>query len=73
MSATLPSMEHERAVLARRTRDHGPDHVLVAEARRDFRAARLAGHIERTLAEDPPLTDEQIEQLAIQLKGGDSS
>ncbi len=39
------------------------DHDLV-EARRELRAAKLAAHIERVVAEAPPLTAEQRDRLA---------
>ena len=70
MSITFPTWEHERAVLARRTRDHGADHILVAEARRDFRAARLAAYIEKVVNAAPPLTNAQRDRLAVLLRGG---
>ena len=71
MSTTFPTWEHERAVLARRTREVGADHPTVADARRDFRAARLAAYIEKVVAQAPPLTNEQRDRLALLLRGGD--
>jgi len=73
MSTTFPTWEHERAVLARRTREHGAGHPLVTEARRDFRAARLAAYIEKVVAEAPPLTPGQRDRLALLLRGGDAA
>lgn len=52
-----------RARLAVQTR-HGADEQTLAELRRDLRAARLAEAIEKTVAELPPLTDEQRARLA---------
>jgi hypothetical protein len=73
MSTTFPTWEHERAVLARRTREVGPDHPTVADARRDFRAARLAAYIEKVVAQAPPLTSAQRDGLALLLRGGDAA
>jgi hypothetical protein len=60
----------ERSRLARLSKTHAPDSPLVLEARRDFRAARLEDYIAKTVAEAPPLTDEQRDRLAVLLRGG---
>jgi len=70
MSTTFPTWERERAVLGRGTRDHGAGHPLVAEARRDFRAARLAAYVEKVVDAAPPLTFAQRDKLALLLRGG---
>lgn len=60
----LPSWQHARAVLANRTREHGPSDPSVAEARRDFKVAKLADQIRSVVESAPPLTDEQRRRLA---------
>ncbi len=44
----------------------------VDNARREHVTAKIADYIERTLADAPPLTAEQRDQLAAQLRGGGS-
>lgn len=51
-----------RAKLAVSIRD-GADEQTLAELRRDLRAARLADTIAKTVAEQPPLTDDQRTRL----------
>jgi hypothetical protein len=63
MSA-IPNWKHERAVLARRTRDFGPGSPQAVKARRDFEVARLAEHVQRVVDAAPPLTAEQHQRLA---------
>ena len=41
---------------------------VVVTARRELRAAMLAEHIKRTVAEAPPLTDAQRDRLAALLR-----
>lgn len=66
----MSTWTHERARVASlsRSRDtHDPE--LVA-ARRSLKTERLADHIERTVAEFPPLTREACDRLAGLLYGG---
>jgi hypothetical protein len=69
-------MAAEPTVLQRRARHNallryrGPDDPDVQAANRDLRAARLADHITRVVAEAPPLTAEQLDRLAVLLRGG---
>ena len=67
-TTVFPTWEHERAVLAHRTRELGRDHPQVDEARRDFKAARLAAHIAKIVDAAPPLTAEQRDRLATLLR-----
>lgn len=60
----------ERARYASLTRSRTPDDPELLAARRNLRAEKLADHIERQLAEAPPLTDEQRARLAAILVGG---
>jgi hypothetical protein len=62
--ALSPAVAHERARIAALSRDRQPDDPKIVEARRNLHAARLEGHIEKTLAAAPPLTDEQRCRLA---------
>ncbi len=45
----------ERARLARRTRDLGPDHPVTVDARNAYRAVRLESAIRGLVDEAPPL------------------
>ena len=45
----------ERARLARRTRDLGPDHPVTIDARNAYRAVRLESAIRGLVDEAPPL------------------
>jgi len=53
-----------RAQLAVRTRDGKP----TGEARRDLAAAKVAQYISKTLAEAPPLSQEQLDKLSSLLR-----
>ena len=57
------SWRSERARLAYLTR-HKAAEADITEARRNYRALRLADHIEKWLAADPPLSTEQCERIA---------
>lgn len=50
-----------------------PDDPELIEARRNLRALRLEEHVRKTLAEAPPLSDEQRERIAalLHVGGGD--
>lgn len=61
---------HHRARIAALSRDRSPDDPQILDARRDLRAARLAEHIEKVVADFPPLTEEQLDRLAGLLRGG---
>lgn len=54
----------ERARVASLTRSRPADDPDLVNARRDLRAERLAEAIRKTVAEAPPLTDEQRARLA---------
>ncbi|MFD1210966.1 hypothetical protein ACFQ36_02785 [Arthrobacter sp. GCM10027362] len=48
----------------------------IAEARRDLAAANLEAYIQRTVAEAPPLTQEQLDRIATLLRpaaGGEAA
>lgn len=60
----------ERARVASLSRSRTPDDPELLDARRNLRAERLAAHIEKVVAEAPPLTPEQRDRLAVLLTGG---
>ncbi len=49
---------------------YGPDSPQYIDARRDHAVARIEDAIQRTLAEAPPLTNDQADKLASLLRGG---
>lgn len=49
------------------------DDPVVIEARRELRAAQLAEHIAKVVAQAPPLTNDQRNRLALLLRGGASA
>lgn len=67
MSAQPDTWTHHRARVASLTARKA-DPGLIADARRDLRAARLAEHIKRTVEAAPPLTPEQRDRLALLLR-----
>nr|WP_242600153.1 hypothetical protein [Dermacoccus nishinomiyaensis] len=50
------------------TRRHHPETDLT-ELKREHAAAKIAAYVEKTVAEAPPLTDEQRDRLATLLRG----
>lgn len=67
MSQT-PSWTTSRARVAALSRSRSADDPDLLNARRDLRAARLAQHVSRVVAEAPLLTDEQRERIAALLR-----
>jgi hypothetical protein len=61
---TTPQSRTARARLAQSAQANGPDSTETKDARRDFAAARLDDYIRDTLANSPPLSDEQRTRLA---------
>lgn len=62
--AFLMSWTAERARVASLTRSRAADDPDLIEARRRLRAARLEQHVQKVLAEAPPLTPEQRDRIA---------
>ena len=63
----------ERARLAAIKRHH-PDRLdLAADAKRNLAAANLEAHIQRIVAQAPPLTEDQRSRLALLLRGPSGS
>lgn len=59
-----------RARLASLHRDHTPDSAIILDARRDLALAKLEQFITRTVAEAPPLSQEQLDRIARLLRKG---
>ena len=65
----MSAWTHERARVASLSRSRTDDDPELVEARRNMRAERLADHIQKVVAEAPPLSNEQREKLALLLRG----
>lgn len=70
MATLSPEVASHRARVASLSRSRRSDDPELVKARRDLFAAKLEAHIERTLAEAPPLTEEQRDRLAGIFTGG---
>lgn len=55
------------AALSRSRQSSDPDLVV---ARRDLAEAKLLAYVAKTVAEAPPLTQEQIDRVSVLLRGG---
>ena len=66
----MSSWTHERARVAALTRSRTDDDPELVDARRNLRAERLALHVERVVAELPPLTESQCQRIAALLLAG---
>lgn len=64
---------HFRGKIAALSRSRGPDDPDLLAARHGLRVAKLAEHVARVLAEQPPLTPEEIERVASVLRGGEAA
>ncbi len=62
--AISPAVAKRRARVARKSQDHPPDGAELLDLKRDLKAELVAEYIAKTLAEAPPLTDEQRTRLA---------
>jgi hypothetical protein len=60
----MSTWTHYRAQVATLSRSRSADDPDLIEARRNLRAARLQDHVEKALADAPPLTDQQRERIA---------
>ncbi len=70
MSGLSPAAAHHRARIAALTRDRAPDDPELIGAHAEFKTQRLADHVDRVLADWPPLTDEQLDRVAALLRAG---
>ncbi len=64
------SVTHYRAKVGALSRSRTPDDPEFVDAKRNLRAANLEQHIERVLAEAPPLTPAQRDRIATLVKSG---
>jgi hypothetical protein len=62
----------ERARVASLSRSRTSDDPALITARRNLKAARLEDYVSRVVSEAPPLTPEQIDRVAVLLRGGAS-
>jgi len=60
----MSTWTHYRAQVATLSRSRTADDPDLVEARLNLRAARLEAHIEKALADAPPLSDQQLERIA---------
>lgn len=68
----MSTVTHHAGRVGALSRSRTPDDPELSAARRDLRAAKLAAHIAKVVAEAPPLTAEQRDRLAVLLRGGGS-
>ncbi len=64
------SWTQERARYAAISRHRPGDSAALAETARNLAAERLAAHVERVVAQAPPLTPAQRDRIAALLRGG---
>lgn len=71
----MSSWTHERARVASLSRDRDPDDPELQDARQRLRAARLEDHVRKAVDAFPPLTQEQLDRVAVLLRptGGDTA
>jgi len=67
------SWTQERARVASLSRSRTPDDPALITARRDLRAARAEDYIRRLVDAAPELTAEQLDKLAVLLRGGEAA
>ncbi len=63
----MSTWTHYRAQVATLSRSRSADDPDLVEARRNLRAARLEDHVEKALADVPPLTEAQRLRIALLL------
>jgi hypothetical protein len=68
MPPLSPARRTERARKAALSQKFPPDHPLMVDADRNLAVLRLEAYIEKTLAEAPPLTEQQRARLRELLK-----
>jgi hypothetical protein len=64
-----PEVSHRRAQVAASKRHRGADDPRSMDAVRELRETMLAEHIQRIVAQAPPLSAEQRNRLAVLLLG----
>lgn len=66
-----PAVEHwtsTRSRIAALSRSRTPDDPDLLAARRDLRATKLEQHVAEQVAAFPPLTDEQLDRIAVLIR-----
>ncbi len=66
----MSTWTQERARVAGLSRDRAPDDPELLTARLNLRAERLAAHVEKIVAQAPPLTSAQRDRIAALLRSG---
>jgi hypothetical protein len=61
----LSARTHHRARVAALPRSRTADDPELIDARRDLAAAKLAAYVKRVVAEAPPLTPAQVDELTL--------
>lgn len=69
----MSTITHERARIGALSRSRTDDDPELIEARRNLRFERLAEHVERAVAQLPPLTEAQCQRIAALLTAGSNS
>lgn len=64
MVTPIEELQRKTAVSTR----HGRDSEETRALRRDLAAAKLVAYVERVVAEAPPLTNEQLDRIALLLR-----
>ncbi|MFK4295019.1 hypothetical protein ABH924_000151 [Arthrobacter sp. GAS37] len=64
----MKSVTHYNARVGALSRSRCEDDSELLAARRDLRAAKLAAYVSKVVAEAPPLTNEQIDRIAVLLR-----
>lgn len=64
------SWTKDRATIAALSRSRKSDDPDLLDARRRLRAAKLEEYVSRVVAEAPPLTQEQLDRVAVLLRPG---
>jgi hypothetical protein len=75
MAALTAESAHHRARIAAlkrciKTGERQPDDPELIEAQQKLATAQLMEHVERIIADWPPLTDEQLDRVAALLRTG---
>lgn len=70
----MSDINHHKCRIAALSRSRASDDPELLEARQSLKAAKLAAHVEKVVAEWPELSPEQLQRVAMLLKpqaGGD--
>jgi hypothetical protein len=68
MASPSPQVNAAVCDIARETKLHGTDSRRLPELRRDLRAVQLEEHVRQVVESAPPLTNSQVETLALLLR-----